>query len=184
MRYLKYSIRAVFKPRWLSVKMRKSIRHFPRKRTGRARDANLVETFATRNENFAAAESSRKDNSSHFRLAFRPPVLNHPLRLIELALELREWVRELPESDISLRYALDWRQPRAKHLFPFSPHSGALRSCDYPLCESSRAGKTHRAGAVGAKSWPGIISSVVFSTEVLASRTSPGERRTWISGRG
>lgn len=102
--------------------MRKSIRHFSTERTGRAQDANLVETFATRNENCAAAESSRQDNSSHFALLFVRLSLTilYAWSNSPLALELREWVRELSESDISLRYALDWRPSSQEHLFPFS----------------------------------------------------------------
>jgi len=136
------------------IKIRKPIWYL-RKRTRRAQDANLVETFTTRNENCTVAEtstvraeSSRRDNSSRFTLPFVRLSLTilYAWSNSPLALELQEWVRELSESDISLRYALDWRPSSLEHLFPFSP-LGTLRSCDYPLCESSGQGKPTIVGA-------------------------------------
>lgn len=138
-------------------KMRKSI-WYPRKRRRRTQDANLVETFTMRNENCAAAEtstvraeSSRRDNSSRFTLPFVRLSLTilYAWSNSPLALELREWVRELSESDISLRYALDWRPSSREHLFPFSRRSSFMRLSTFWVL---RAGKAHRTRAVGAKS--------------------------------
>lgn len=172
--------------------MRKSIRHFPRKGTGRAQDANRVETFATRNENCAAAESSLAEITHPTScLAFRPPVLNHPLRLIELTArsrKLREWVRELSESDISLRYALDWRpSPQSREntflLFLSAQRSPFMRLST--LCESSRAGKTHRCQRRWCEKLAGnyFVGCIFDGSSRLADK-SVGKGRTWISGRG